>query len=184
MTHIVPASPNSGEAPIIPELVTGQEIVDHVYARSGLDEALMSYAFPGEPSDQQESSVTSLLPAYGQDVAMHAVDESGTIDVELIRYAATKLHDGMEQACRAKYGPVPPRTALQSILQKYGIVDPVYRSHIAGLDDRFWEIQFSQELAEQSWEKRLPGESQEQFVGRYVAGTLYRFYWAPYSYVR
>lgn len=184
MTDVTPSQPpvehiTSGEL----EVVTDDDMIRIAYDRLGIDDALLGYATRerGVSLDDYKT-VESLLPPFGQAIA-EVVHQDGVVNVELIREAFERFYDGMEQAARVKYGPEKPYSFTETVLQRLGIRPPKYRQHFSRLDDRFWDIQFMEQYNGQTWEKRDPNESEQAFLGRYIAHTLYRFPWSSFSYI-
>lgn len=155
-------------------------MVDIVYDSSGLDNMLHSYAMNKEQGQTRE--IEGTLSHLGETVARIATSH-GNIDIDLIRQVFERTYDSMEHAAQQKRGPLPPRTLLEKRLIKAGITKPKYPQFFSRLDDRFWDQQFMEQYNEQTWERREPDEDETHYLGRYIAGTLYRFPWANYSYI-
>jgi len=168
-----------GAAPLQGEIVTPIDMVYIAYARLGLDEQLEAYALTDGLGD--ESTVRYSLIQYGQDIAGIATEGGGDIDVGVIREAFDRLYEGMEGVARKKYGPEKPKTISEGVLTRSGLVLPRYRQQFSHLDDKYWDEQFMRQYETQEMVERLPDESDQDYLARYIATCLHGFPWAYFT---
>jgi hypothetical protein len=181
--RVLELKPTRTEGPVQAEVVTEQDVINAVYDRLEIDYLLEAYAQDETGRLARGQDVEQALVSYAGLVASQSM-RRGAIDIFIVRLAFDRMYDGMERAARLKYGPEKPRGMADALLQKLGLRPPHYRQYFSRLDDRYWQQQFMEEYEHQTWtKKRVPQETEQAYLARYIAVTLHHFPWATFSYI-
>ncbi|HEX5798307.1 MAG TPA: hypothetical protein VFX79_03035 [Candidatus Saccharimonadales bacterium] len=161
------------------EPVTTEQIAEQAYDRLGLDDYLTDFA----GGNLDETEVEPVLAQFSANLAELSFRE-GNIDVDLVRAAFNRLTEGYNTAANRVYGPTPPPTVTRAIMEKLKIVPPKTTQYYKGLDDRYWNIQFIEQLQGESFVARQAEETDREYFERYLQACMKGFSWANFTYVR
>lgn len=163
----------------VEEVLTDADRIDAAYARFEIDELLHKYAegHDWELTNDIEAALVGLGYAIG-----NIAYKGGNVDIGLVRRGFELMYDTMDAALAQKEGIKPPSVA-RKVLERWGLRYPDYVPTFSRLDDRYWDKQFMEEFNKDTWIKRLPTETNQEYFNRYVGWALHSFPWAYYSYI-
>ncbi len=161
------------------EVPTTEAYIETVYGTLGIEAALGSY-LDGAAS---EDDVAILLATFSDRLADAAL-ERGSLEVKTVRFGIDHLTGNMNKVCNAKLGSQPPKTLTEALLLKLGMVEPEPRRYIRELDDRYWTKQFPEEYADEQLAKRLPNETDQQYLARHIRTSIHGLLFAPFTFMR
>jgi len=160
------------------EVVDDNEYLKIIYNNLGIEAALDSY-LDKHSRTNGEQEVDGLLARYANTVA-EVADRPTGVDVGIVRIAFDQLTDNMNEVASRHFGHMP-QTAGSSALTKLGLKQPEPRQYVRPLDDRYWSQQFMDQYATDYMVVRQAGESEKQFLARYVHGCIHGFLFAPFT---
>lgn len=161
------------------EPVTTEQIADRAYDRLGLDDYLTGYA-EGRFDDED---VEPVLAQFSNDLADLSFQD-GNIDIDLVRTAFDRLTDGYNIAANGVFGPAPALTMSRAILETLKIVQPRQKQYYSKMDERYWHVQFPEQLEEESMVSRQPEETNKEYYERYLQACMKGLSWANFTYIR
>lgn len=163
------------------EVIEDEEYLKLVHSNLGIKEALASYL---ESRDLEEESVDILLAHFSVAIAETAT-RSGEIDVDIIRTAFEHLVHSMNETASRRHG-YQPQSLSQVALTKLKLRRPQPKSYVRQLDDRYWSKQFLEQYENggQPMAPRKDGETDEQYLARYIHSCMHGFLFAPFTYLK
>lgn len=182
----LPTDPNTASPDIIYP-PTDEGTVQFAYDRNNLDALLRAYAF-SEPLSEDtgglvtQDDVDEAIAGYATTISPHAISD-GEPNIPLLRRATDALVAGMDRVANQKFGFKPPKSKWHWILIQARVEDPEMKKYYAGLDDRYWEIQFPEEFSEQRLVKRKEGEDDAQYLARHIHCAWHGLIFSHFSFI-
>jgi hypothetical protein len=161
------------------EPVTTEQIAERTYDRHGLDDCLVGYA----QGRLAYGDVEPILADFSNDLADLSFRD-GDVDVDLVRAAFDRLTEGYNTAANEVFGPAPALTMSRAILETLKVVRPRRKQYYEGLDERYWKVQFPDQLEDESMVARQPEETDKEYYERYLQACMKGLSWANFTYVR
>ncbi len=160
------------------EVVDDPDYLEHIYTNLGIENALVAYL--GEHSSGAgEQAVDELLGRFSVAVAGVA-DKPEGIDKDIVRFAFDHLTNNMNKVASEQFGH-QPQTSTQSILTRLGARQPQTRQYVRPLDDRYWDKQFMDQYRTGHMVSRQAGETENQYLARYIHTCVHGFLFAPFT---
>lgn len=160
------------------EVVDDPDYLKIIYTNLGIENALETYL--GEHSSHAgEQAVDLLLGRFSVAIAGVA-DKPAGIDVRIIRFAFEHLTNNMNEVASRHFG-YQPQSSTQSILTKLGARQPQPRQYVRSLDDRYWDKQFMDQYRTGHMVTRQEGETENQFLARYIHSCMHGFLFANFT---
>ncbi|MFI5270446.1 MAG: hypothetical protein ACHQT9_00175 [Candidatus Saccharimonadales bacterium] len=159
---------------------TTEDYIHLIFAGLGIEDALDAYLGDG-PRSRDEPAVEQLLGKYAKAIAPLATTGED-IDVDIVRYAFDYLTFGMNEAANRRYG-YEPRSGFQAMFARAVAKPPYPQQYIRPLDDRYWSQQFMDQFrrGDGPMIARNEGESDEQYLPRYMQSCMNGFLFAPFT---
>jgi hypothetical protein len=160
------------------EVVDDPDYLKIIYANLGIENALETY-LGGRSSHDGEQAVDQLLGRFSVAIAGVA-DKPEGIDTGIVRFSFDHLTNNMNEVASRQFGHQPPQSATQSVLTKLGVRQPEPRQYVRPLDDRYWDKQFMDQYRTGHMVTRQPGETENQFLARYIHSCMQGFLFANF----
>jgi hypothetical protein len=159
---------------------SNEEFLEIVYANLGIEDALERYL----GSEAEEEEVDGLLAAFSSRIADTAW-EDGSVDTTLVRFAFDHLTGSMNEVASQRYGYESPRTAVQTVLNWFGVAHEP-RRYVRSLDDRYWSEQFMDQYQNggMPMAPRQEDETDEEYLARYTYTCMHGLLFANFTYLK
>jgi hypothetical protein len=160
------------------EVVDDPDYLKIIYANLGIENALETY-LGGRSSHDGEQAVDELLGRFSVAVAGVA-DKPEGIDTGIVRFSFDHLTNNMNEVASRHFG-YQPQSPTQSVLAKLGVKQPQPRQYVRPLDDRYWDKQFMDQHRTGHMVTRQAGETENQFLARYIHSCMNGFLFANFT---